>query len=240
MPPSDSIRVTTSRGRCPDVPVAALPANLITEEVDFSVEPGIRLFWDGAEPLRFGVSKNGNRFDPLPPPWEHTRVLYAGTSLETAIAETVMRWHGNIRPGDPVLIAATSQLVPRRVARFVSKRKLAVVNATGFGMARIEAAVAASNPAPSELLADDIFNCSASCYSETQAWGSWFRTQRPDADGLMWVSRQFNRGRCIVLFEDRCSDQLQLTGPPVPLYDSGSPEKETVDEIFRQIGWGIE
>ena len=79
----------------------------------------------------------------------------------------------------------------------------------------------ATGPAPR---ADSIFQCALTEYPTTQAWGTWFRSQCPDADGIEWISREFNRGRCIVLFSDRCESDLEQVGDSVELLAPGSVE----------------
>lgn len=221
----------------------------MTTPIRFNPEPCVRIFWEDHDPLAFSRSSIGNRFDPLPYPWESTRVLYVGTSLETAVAEALLRWQGQITPGESLLLSESAQLRPRRVAHIVPKRTLTVIDATGLGLAPIEKAIktalehpeyAARWSACSMPIADDIFQCGADEYSLTQAWGAWFRSQCPDADGLTWVSRQFNVGRCVVLFEDRCGGQLELAEKPRPLYAPGSPERNVVDRMLAQLNWGVQ
>ena len=200
--------------------------------------------------MAFSRSAYGNRFDPMPDLWSSTRVLYAGTSLETSIAETLCRWHGDeVAPGSRIILSERGDLKPRFVARFFSKRPLIVIDATGLGRAPIEAAIrtviqlpehAAQWSGDPKPVADDIFLCGADEYSLTQKWCAWFRSQCPDADGVQWVSRQFNVGNCLVLFEDRCGDQLELVGKPVPLYAAGSSERAAVDRMLGLLHWGVE
>jgi len=237
--------VTISRGRCPPPPPPGFASLLETVKVAPNPEPWCRIFWEGRDPLGF-VNGKRTRFDPLPAPWQDTKVLYAGTSFETAVAETILRWHGQIVRGEEILISEVEQLYPRRVARFVSTRPLTVIDATGLGLAQIEGAVTSvlalptgcgvSSPKP---IADDIFNCGAIEYEKTQGWGAWFRAQHPQADGIQWVSRQYNVGRCLVLFEDLCGTVLEQIAAPVPLYEEGSTEREVVRRLIGQLGWGV-
>jgi hypothetical protein len=239
--------VTTSRGRCPPPPSDDIRAELATAQIHFNPRSCVRVFWNGCDPLAFSRGI-GTRFDPLPKPWETTKVLYGGTSLETAIAEVLCRWHGDLKLGARIILSERDQLAPRRVARFDSKRQLTVIDATGLGRAAIEdvisrvirqpkhTAIWSAAPTP---IADDIFQCGADEYSLTQQWGAWFRSQCPDADGIQWVSRQFNVGSCLALFEDRCGGQLQLTELPVPLYAAGSEERAVVDRMVGLLKWGI-
>jgi hypothetical protein len=209
----------------------------------------VRVHWDGQDPLSFGTPAAANRFHPLPPPWDTTRVFYAGNSLEIGIAEAVPRWHGQIEPGESITLSEAGDLRERRVARVKTTRTLTLIDATGLGLARIEAVVcdvmkrpehAALAASGGKFLADDIFQCGEDEYALTREWGAWFRTQCPDADGLVWVSRQFNMGRCLALFDDRCGTELELIGTPTPLYVKGSAERVIADRMIGELGWGVE
>jgi hypothetical protein len=208
----------------------------------------VRVFWEGQDPLKFGRSKRGNRFDPLGAPWATTNVLYAGTSAETAIAETLLRWQGQITPDERLILSEAEQLKPRRLAYLAPTRPLSLIDATGLGLSRIEEVVTTVMARPEhhtrehgpKPIADDIFQCGADEYVLTQQWAAWFRTQCPKADGIIWVSRQFNVGRCVVLFEDRCGAELALTSDPVALYASGSSSRRLVDRMLGQLRWGVD
>jgi hypothetical protein len=174
--------------------------------------------------------------------------LYAGSSLEIAISEALLRWHGDVSPGEAITLAE-STLNDRAVAKFVSKRELTLIDGTALGRAPIEAAIAAVVARPEHAalkdgpkpIADDIFMCSPNEYVETQSWGAWFRSQVPKADGLRWVSRQYNLGTCIVLFEDLCGSDLKLIDIPVPLYGrKKSAEHQAVLRMIGSLGWGLE
>lgn len=198
--------------------------------------------------LEFGVRQKGaNRFDPLGDPWSSTAVLYAGTSLEVAIAETLLRWHGQIRYEDPVILS-NAQLRVRKVASFVPRVGLRLIDGSGLGLAMLELAVARVMEEPqysSRLattrvpIADDIFQCGAEDYWHTQRWGAWMRAQCPNADGITWISRQFNRAGCLVLFADRCMNELYEDGESQPLLDGGKNE-EVLDKLLAKLGWGRE
>jgi hypothetical protein len=173
--------------------------------------------------------------------------LYAGTSVETAIAEVLLRWHADIIPGQIVMLSQSDHFSGRRVARFLPTRPLTLIDATGLGLAKIESAIThvlqlpehsawEARPKP---IAEDIFNCDISEYSTTQQWAGWLRSQAPEADGLTWVSRQFNIGCCVALFSDRCHDALALIADPTQLYRKGSTNRRTVDQLVSQLGWVV-
>jgi hypothetical protein len=235
---------TTDRGRCPPAPPATVSVALSTETLRPDPDDFVRLHWRDNPALGFSIAKRGNRFDPLAKPWETTQVLYAGTTLEVAIAETILRWHGQVK--GPIVLSNEAHLRDRQVAKFRPSGALTFINATGLGLNPIQRAVDQTvalpehapawtgRPAP---LADDIFQCPPTEYASTQAWGAWFRSQCPDADGIQWVSRQFNIGRCLVLFDDRCNGRLTQTGSSVDLIAPGSTEEQALDRLLAQIGW---
>lgn len=171
-------------------------------------------------------------------------MLYAGASLPVAVAETVLRWHAQVEPGERMSLSESAHLRDRRVARFQTTRPLQLIEASGLAMAKVEEVVSevvrlpenAEWKEPPRPIAEDIFHCDASEYVTTQRWGSWFRSQHPTADGLTWMSRQLNVGRCVVLFGDRCDKELALVGKPVALYEDGSEERRTVDKMVGQLG----
>ena len=242
-----STRAKTRSGRCPPAPPASFRASLLTTKILPTHEPLIRIHQRDREPLVFSKSVLGNRFDPLPSPWDATEVLYCGSLIETAVAETVLRWHDQIEPGSQIILPQ-SLLTARHVARFVPRRPLTIIDATALGLARIREVVARVLSLPenverhesADALPEDIFQCGANDYVQTEQWGAWFRTQLPRADGLVWISRQFNLGRCLVLFADRCSEDLQLVEPPKPLYAEGCKERSIVQKMLGQLGWGVE
>jgi len=69
----------------------------------------------GADRAQFRVTTGNNRFDPMPAPWDATKVLYAGSSKEVAISEPSCA--GTIRVGDPgEIILSRSQIAGRQLA----------------------------------------------------------------------------------------------------------------------------
>jgi hypothetical protein len=190
----------------------------------------------GSEPLQFGVSTRagGNRFDPLPTPWDTTRVLYAATSPEAAIAETLLRWHDDVGAGAHVELER-SRFEDRYLTEVRVTRELNVIDLTGFGIAPVQATLDADRGGHR---AEDIFQCSSASYETTQAWGSWFRDQKPQADGLRWMSRQFNSAAAVVLFEDRCPiGTLETYGAAESLVDRSTAANRMLREGLDALRW---
>jgi len=211
-------------------------------ELDLAKEPYVRLCHQDHMPLGFWISTSptGNRFDPMVAPLASTEVLYGGSILETAIAETLLRWHGDVEPGEAISFSEKGHFVPRRVVTFRAKRKLKVIDATGAGMRRIQEVIAAMPPQNPPAVAEGIFDCHVDEYPQTHQWATWFRTQLPEADGLRWSSRQFNRGQCMVLFKDRCADQLEAVGKPAPLMKARSRSRKLVKQMLGEFGFGLD
>ena len=116
--------VTIERRRCPPAPPEEIAAALNVESVDANPDYLVRLHWRAASPLGFRISAGKNRFDPLDRPFETTRVLYGGTTLEVAIAETVLRWHDQMALGARIELSNDTQLRDRQAAYFLSNRPL--------------------------------------------------------------------------------------------------------------------
>jgi Fic family protein len=108
----------TKRAACPPPPPVGQPATLHFHTLK-SDETLYRVY-RGAEPAQFSITSTNNRFDPLPAPWNATKVLYAGSSKEVAISETVLRWHNGAcltnleqylhEPANPVVKAALAHV----------------------------------------------------------------------------------------------------------------------------------
>lgn len=238
--------MTTDRTRCPPAPPPSLGGRLLLVDLDSNPEDLVRIHKSSRPALGFSIAPGGNRFDPLAPPFETCKVLYAGTTLEVAIAETVLRWRDQFKAGAAIELSTETKLRGRRVARFRPRRPLKIIDATGVGLDRIQAVVDATIALPEHQpdwatrpppLADDIFLCRADEYATTQAWGAWFRSKCPDADGLQWASRQFNSAQCVVLFDDRCAGQLEQIGDSVDLLEPSSAEEQTLDALLAKLGW---
>jgi hypothetical protein len=54
-------------------------------------------------------------------------------------------------------------------------------------------------------------------YPASAAWGQAAYDQPKQPDGICWVSRQFPGGAAMLLFWDRCGDDLDPAGPTLPL-----------------------
>jgi RES domain len=159
------------------------------------------------------------------------------TSPDAAVAEALIRWHDDIDAGARIELER-SRFQDKKIYRVGLNREMNLVDCTGFGVATLQQTLAAS--ASSGWKAEDIFQCSSLHYTSTQQWAQWMRQQTPSADGLLWMSRQFNSEKCIVLFEDRCS-ATNLTcddgSQEGEFTDNNSPAHRRLRTALDALGW---
>lgn len=218
--------------QCPRPPAAGVHHDLAVEQI--SPSDALYRVYRGADPTRFGRrTAGGNRFDPLPSPWGNTRVLYAGSSPEVAISETILRWQDQICCDDPIILPP-SAFTERRLIQLRVRKPVTIIDMTGFGLGNLL-------PLTAPTLPDHIFVSNRSQYSRTQAWGAWFRTQLPSAAGLRWVSRQHNRSCAYVFFEDVVgAEMFELVATPDRLDTPGSPAYQLLQRCVVSLGWTLD
>lgn len=170
---------------------------------------GIVESWRPTEPLwrvysqSFGaagfnaIAKGYARFSPL------TRAdssvvptLYAGTTLDVALMEIVLRDVPTPSVGYQLMLPERG-VEPRRVTELVLSQPLRMVDFSAIGLRRIG------------LDRSDVIDCNSSNYPATQALGSWVHANTASADpahtahGIAWTSRQDDSGQAAIFFGDR-------------------------------------
>ena len=160
-----------------------------------SFNPGVDVAGVPRWPTRFAPIRDAAR--------QVVPYLYAGSTLECAIFETVFhnvpidaqdkfidlddsahRCHGTLRP----------------------TRDLTLVDLSTDGLHRLRVPKA------------ELIGSGAIDYPATAAWAQALHQQLPQIDGLVWMSRQRDRDRAVVLFGDRvrAGDLAgQRNGPPL-------------------------
>lgn len=220
----------TNRAVCPPPPSASQSATLHIH----TLMPDVTLYrvYRGANPAQFSTTSRNNRFDPLPAPWAATKVLYAGSSKEVAISETVLRWHDRVGDAGKIILAR-SQISGRQLVGLGWDNPVRLLDFTGFGMKPLAELV-------SDGQAEDIFLSDASHYARTQQWAAWFRSRYPDIAGLRWMSRQHNSSACYVFFEDTCSSghELRVTDVAESL-EPGTHAFRLLQDSLRSLSWEI-
>ena len=120
-------------------------------------------------------------------------VLYGADSLMGAISETL--FHTVPAEGDRIKPRAIARANIEKYALSVLQptRPLTLIDLTGHGLGRSGMPVTQG-----ELILSN-----AAQYAQTRAWAEAFYRHPVQADGFLWVSRQYNLARAMLLFEDR-------------------------------------
>lgn len=153
------------------------------------------------EPVSFnpGIDASGTlriptRFAPIRDRAGHVvPYLYGGSSRDCAVFETVFH---NVPIDAPDKFVDLDAFANRAHGQIVPKRALQLVNLTTDGLHRLKIPKA-------ELIASSPID-----YIDTARWAQAIHHQCPDADGLIWMSRQRDTDQALMLFGDRASTAL--------------------------------
>lgn len=146
--------------------------------------------------------------------------LYGAATAEAAIAETI--FHDTPVKGFPRVVFE-SRLVRASMVSVAPSRELRLVELHGFGLRRLE------------VTPEELTSTSAATYSQTIPWARALHQGLPDTDGLVWMSKQFNSAKAIVLFGDRVTTrELSVVDLPLPLLTG--PGRTFVDMAANRAG----
>ena len=152
-----------------------------------------RVYSQAFGPDGFNGTVNGYaRFSPLRRP-DRTVVptLYAGTTLDVALMENVLRDVPNPSVGFTQTLPAPS-VEPRRVTELVLGRPLCMVDFMAVGLRRLG------------LTRSDVIDCDSADYGATQALGAWvYANTASSVHGIVWTSRQDDSAQAAIFFGDR-------------------------------------
>jgi hypothetical protein len=147
-------------------------------------------------------------------------VLYAADGIEGALSETVFHDVAVRGPGKKVERFILEAMV---VSTLACERDLRLAQLYSFGLSRLE------------VTRSELIESGAEAYGQTQVWARALHACDEAIDGLIWVSRQNDGSRAIVLFGDRVSrSDLRISRHPVTLYIS--PGFDEVQEAAEKAG----
>ncbi|UXJ50095.1 RES family NAD+ phosphorylase [Pseudomonas citronellolis] len=192
-------------------PPAALDASWVTWPAE---RPIHRIHQDRFEGVEFNPGLKGNaRFSPIQDADEKPiSTLYGGSTFDCAAMETV--FHDvphtagtKIYDKGKLMNQLHSQLVPTQPLQLVDLRSVALRK---LGVTRKQ-----------------LIDTEKDQYPKTRSWAVALHDQCPDAQGLLWTSRQDDSAQAIMLFGDRvkpgvleqCDDSLSLVAHE-PTYDA--------------------
>jgi hypothetical protein len=115
-------------------------------------------------------------------------VLYAGTSEEAALFETIFR---DVPRAGPAKRVFPTRYRGTGLSELVLTEDLVLADLRGPGLLRFG------------LRPRNLTDCSAAHYPETVRWAAALHRAFAGLDGLAWTSRQDNRATAVMLFGDR-------------------------------------
>lgn len=129
--------------------------------------------------------------------------LYGAEDFQAALSETIFHDVPISGSGRHVLI---SSLIPWLFSAIAVLRPLRLVDLRGHGLRRLE------------LRRADLIDSPASEYPALARWGAAFYDCPEEPDGIIWMSRQYDRSAALMLFGGRVSRRdLEVVEPPLPL-----------------------
>jgi hypothetical protein len=144
----------------------------------------------------------GGRFDSTDD--DRYPYMYAGQTVEVAIAETLLR---DLSPDDTgMLLLPLAKVRGRRISAIATTTDLTLVSlrsAAELGAVAQDTWLTMSDPRD---------------YAQSRHWAHWIRSHAPSAAGYVWRSRREPADDAYVLFGDRCpAGALQsISHPDLP------------------------
>lgn len=146
---------------------------------------------NGVDASTFNPGYGRGRFHPIQSADDEAiPTLYAADKINGALSESVFR---DITAGGRV---HREDLRPLLLSRLIQETELQLIDLTGLALRRLGLTRAQLIEAPPRL------------YRDTARWAEALHSACPAAHGLMWVSRQFDTAKAIVLFGDRVAERV--------------------------------
>jgi hypothetical protein len=157
-------------------------------------------------PASFNPGLGSGRFHPFEDAQGSVvPILYAAGHPDGAMAETVFH---DVPARGPAKRIRRSSLKPLLLSALSCDRDLNLAQLFGFGLRRLG------------VTRQKLIEASDQQYRRTNAWARALHGCDEKIDGLVWVSRQNDDVRSVVLFGDRVpSSALRNVGTSLPLYD---------------------
>ena len=169
----------------------------------------------------FNLSRAGNaRFSPInDASGAVIPTLYAGTTLDCALMETVFH-DVPFKPGFKPI--SKSKMVSKVHTVLVPNSDLRLIDLSTIALRKLG------------IMRAHLIDTTKAHYPETRRWAEVLYTQYPDAQGLHWTSRQDDHAQAVVLFGSRVnSSHLIISGQSTPLLVEGDATAPTIDLAIR-------
>ncbi len=212
-----------STGSVPPVPeVFQAPPRTVSWPQDRAIVRAYRLAYG---PTRFNPGIRTEAAGRFPffegPGGQRVPVLYGAEGYDAAISETIFH---DLPVGvrEPAVVPE-SLVAAYGLVRLRPRRDLSLVELVGHGLRRLG------------LRPGSVTDTGPEAYSRTVAWAQALHRTLNDVDGLVWMSRQFNAERSLVLFGDRVEeDDLEPLEPGVVLRTG--PGRAVLDRAANAAG----
>ena len=175
---------------------------------------------DGFNGTRFGNA----RFSPLEVAGAIVPTLYAGSTLDVALMETV--WHDAPNPSHGFHLVLKEATEPRRVGSLKPSAALHLVDLSTVGLRRLGLARA------------DVIDSDPVSSPVTRQLSAWLYENKPDAQGICWISRQNDEGRAVVLFEPRLGPVKLAVNTDDQIF-TGGPHLDALLTLAERLGANV-
>lgn len=182
------------------------PRQLVIHESWLPPEPLWRVYSQTFGPIGFnGTDRGFARFSPLRrPDGRIVPILYAGTTLNVALMESIFRDVPSPSEGY-ILTMPPPAAEERRLTRIALDKPVQMVDFSSIGLRRL---------GPDKV---DAIDCNSAGYVDTQALASWVYANTGAAvHGIVWRSKQDDSGEAAVFFEDRVAANGTVLQPLQP------------------------
>lgn len=175
---------------------------------------------DGFNATRLGSA----RFSPLEVAGAIVPTLYGGSTLDVALMETV--WHDAPTPSDGFHLLLKGATEPRRVGSLKPSAALHLVDLTTVGLRRLG------------LARCDVIDSDQTAYPITRQLSAWLYENKPNAQGICWISRQNDEGKAVVLFEPRLASVKLAVDSEDEIFTDG-PHLDALLTLAERMGASV-
>ena len=176
-------------------------------------------------PAGFNSTNQGNaRFSPVEHAGAIISTLYAATSVQAALMETVL--HDAPVPSAGFILTLGRANDPRRISRLLTAMPVRLADLSTVGLRRLGISRA------------DVIDSDKTHYPVTRQLATWIYATCPDVHGLAWTSRQDDSAQAIVLFESRLAAGTLTVVEQDADFFSG-PHHAALIELVGRLGAGL-
>jgi hypothetical protein len=173
-------------------------------------------------PAGFNGTNRGNaRFSPIEHAGAIIPTLYAATSVQAALMETVL--HDAPIPSAGFIQTLEPATDTRRISRLQSTTPLTLADLSTVGLRRLG------------ISRSDVVDSDKTAYSVTRQLATWVYVTCPDVQGLTWTSRQDDSAQAIMLFEPRLAGGTLTVVEQDAEFFSG-PHHAALIELVARLG----